>query len=238
MASEMAMRPIIGVTGYLDRVRWDIWDTEATVVQQAYIDAIARCGGRAVILPPDDIDADIVHHLDGLLLCAGPDIDPSIYHQLRHPATESPQPRRDCGELLILGEARARGLPVLGVCRGMQLLAVEAGGSLHQHLPDSLGHAGHCEHFTDMSYHALSTRPGSVVRRAFGSKTSVNSHHHQGVAATGSLRATGFTDDGLVEAVEDPAALFVVGVQWHPELQGGHLLFGEFVAAASRFRAR
>jgi putative glutamine amidotransferase len=225
-------RPVIGIAGYLDRVRWDIWDTQATVLQQGYVDGVTRGGGRAVILPPDETDADIVDRLDGLLLPAGPDLDPALYGQPRHPAAEEPQPVRDAAELALLRAARSRGLPVLGVCRGMQLLVVAAGGTLHQHLPEVLGEDRHCERVGTMSHHGLRTVPGSLADRVLGRERTVNSHHHQGAATTGTLRATGFADDGTIEAVEDEDATFVLGVQWHPELDGESGLFAALVAAA------
>jgi putative glutamine amidotransferase len=228
-------RPVIAVAAYVDRVRWDIWDTMATVIQQSYIDGVTRGGGRPVVLPPDTFDGAVVHRCDGLVLTSGPDLSPSLYGQSVHPATETPQEQRDIGELLILREAKARGLPILGICRGMQLLAAEAGGRLNQHLPDAVGHEGHCAQVGTMSLHHIRTAPNSLARRIFGEERTVTSHHHQGVSSAGSLWATGHADDGVIEAIEDPAARFVLGVQWHPEVEDDQRLFRAFVEEAWEF---
>lgn len=226
-------RPVIGIAAYQDRARWDIWDTQATMIQQTYVRGIAANGGRAVVLPPDDLDADVLDRLDGLLLPGGADIDPALYGRPRHPRTDAPAHARDAGEMVLLRGALERDLPVLGICRGLQLLTLVYGGTLHQHLPDVLGHTGHLPEPGVFGEHPVSFAEGSLAASVYGAGTVVNSHHHQGVADAGALRVTGHSDDGLPEAVEDPAKRFVLGVQWHPEVAHEDHLFSTFVAACA-----
>ncbi|MGW1751724.1 gamma-glutamyl-gamma-aminobutyrate hydrolase family protein [Streptomyces sp. NPDC002092] len=226
-------RPVIGIASYRDRARWNIWDTDATVLQQGYVDGVHRAGGRAVVLPPDDTDADVLARLDGLLLPGGADIDPARYGAARHAQTDTPSADRDAGELLLLDAALAAGLPVLGVCRGLQLLALAYGGTLHQHLPDLVGHNGHCPAEGVFGEHPVHLVPGSRAAAVYGERTVVNSHHHQAVLDPGALHVTGRADDGVVEAAEDPSLPFVLGVQWHPEVLGDPELFAAFVAACA-----
>ncbi|MER7202104.1 gamma-glutamyl-gamma-aminobutyrate hydrolase [Streptomyces sp. CB01635] len=226
-------RPVIGIASYRDRARWNIWDTDATVLQQGYVDGVRRAGGRAVVLPPDDTDADVVARLDGLLLPGGADVDPARYGAARHPRTDTPSADRDAGELLLLEAALAAGLPVLGVCRGLQLLALAYGGTLHQHLPDLVGHSGHCPAEGVFGRHPVHLVPGSRAAALYGELAEVNSHHHQAVLDPGGLHVTGRGDDGVVEAAEDPSRPFVLGVQWHPEVSDDRKLFAAFVAACT-----
>ncbi|MFC9283458.1 gamma-glutamyl-gamma-aminobutyrate hydrolase family protein [Streptomyces collinus] len=227
-------RPVIGIASYLEPARWNIWDTRAAVIHESYVDGVTAAGGRAVVLPPDDRDADVLDRLDGLLLPGGVDLAPHHYGQARHPETDTEQRLRDAAELLLLRGALDRDLPVLGVCRGLQLLAVVHGGSLHQHLPDVLGHTGHCPREGVFGAHEVEFAPDSVLGSVYGRRARVNSHHHQGIADAGPLRVTARAGDGLVEGAEDPAHRFVVGVQWHPEVSGDHALFARFVAACGR----
>ncbi|MCM0674551.1 gamma-glutamyl-gamma-aminobutyrate hydrolase family protein [Micromonospora phytophila] len=210
-------RPLIGITAYVEPAAWAVWrDVPAVLVPEAYVRAVTAAGGRAVVLPPDDRDPDVLRVLDGLLLAGGADVDPARYGQPPAPRTES-RPGRDAGELTLLTAALATDLPVLGVCRGMQLLAVAAGGSLHQHLPDRVGHDGHRPAPGVYGGHGVRFAPGSLAATVMAGVRSVNSYHHQAVADPGRLAVTGWSDDGVVEAVEDPGRPFVLGVQWHPE---------------------
>lgn len=225
----MSSRPVIGIAGYREQARWNIWDTDATVIQQSFVRGVTEAGGRPVVLPPDDRDADVLDRLNGLLLPGGADIDPARFGQDRHPATDRARPDRDAGELLLLRAALDRDLPVLGVCRGLQLLALLYGGTLHQHLPDVLGHSGHLPREGVLGEHEVTFTAGSRAAAVYGRSARVNSHHHQGVADPGRLRVTARSDDGLPEAVEDPDKRFVLGVQWHPEISGDDALFAAFV---------
>ncbi|MET8946164.1 gamma-glutamyl-gamma-aminobutyrate hydrolase family protein [Streptomyces sp. NPDC004542] len=227
----MSSRPVIGIAAYHEQARWNIWNTDATIIQQSFVRGVTRAGGRAVVLPPDERDADVLDRLDGLLLPGGADIDPAYFGQDRHPATDQPSQDRDAGELLLLRAALERDLPVLGVCRGLQLLVLQYGGTLHQHLPDVLGHSGHLPQEGVLGEHEVVFTAGSRVAAVYGRSARVNSHHHQGVADPGRLRVSGRSPDGLPEAIEDAARRFVLGVQWHPEISDDEALFTAFVAA-------
>ncbi|MFD1547408.1 gamma-glutamyl-gamma-aminobutyrate hydrolase family protein [Nonomuraea guangzhouensis] len=234
----MSRRPVIGIASYLERAQWNIWDTTAALVPHSYVQGIQRGGGCAVILPPDGADAGVLDRLDGLVLPAGADLDPALYGAEAHPCGEPPHAERDVAELALLRAALAVDLPVLGVCRGIQLLAVAYGGNLHQHLPDLLGHTRHCPRTGTMGSHEVKFAEGSALAGLLGAAAVVNSHHHQAVADPGGLTVTGFSDDGVAEAVEDPGKPFVVGVQWHPELLGDDRLFAALVRAAATYRAK
>jgi putative glutamine amidotransferase len=231
-------RPVIGVAAYLDRAQWDIWDTPAAIVPRSYLRAIEDSGGLPVILPPNPANNELIGRLDGLVLTAGADIDPRRYGEARHPETEPPRPDRDAGEFALMRAALAADLPVLGVCRGLQLLVIEHGGRLHQHLPESHGTTRHCPKVGELGWHSVSFVPGTRTAAVLGAGSRVNSHHHQGVADSGDLQVTGYADDGLIEAVEDPGRRFVVGVQWHPELLADHRLFAAMVTAAADQKVR
>jgi putative glutamine amidotransferase len=225
------MRPVIGVTAYVEQAHWGPWqDLPTVLLPYTYVSVVAAAGGRAVVLPPDDLDADVLDRLDGLLLAGGADVDPARYGAAPEPLTE-PRPDRDAGEITLLRAALDRDLPVLGVCRGMQLLAVAYGGRLHQHLPDVLGHEKHRPGAGVYGSHGVRWRPGSRIAALMGTDTEVNTYHHQGVADPGGLTVTGWADDGLPEAVEDPALSFVLGVQWHPEAVGDLRTFQALVEA-------
>ncbi|WP_045741465.1 gamma-glutamyl-gamma-aminobutyrate hydrolase family protein [Actinoplanes rectilineatus] len=227
------MRPIIGITTYVVSASWGVWhDLPSTLVPHDYTEAVRLAGGRPVLLPPDDLDADVLRALDGLVLAGGPDVDPSLYGAARGPFTET-RPDRDAGEIALLRAALDRDMPVLGVCRGMQLLTVAAGGTLHQHLPDVLGHEKHRPAPAVYGEHDATFAPGSRIAGLMGEDVTINCFHHQGVADPGSLTVTGWAEDGLPETVEDPGRRFVLGVQWHPEVSRDVRLFGALVAAAA-----
>ncbi|SDY52658.1 putative glutamine amidotransferase [Micromonospora pattaloongensis] len=224
-------RPIVGITSYVEPASWAVWrDVPAALVPYDYVRAVTAAGGRAVVLPPDDADAGVLRGLDALVLAGGADVEPARYGAASAPHTE-PRPDRDAGELTLLRGALAADLPVLGVCRGMQLLAVAYGGRLHQHLPDVVGHERHRPAPGRYGTHPVRFAPGSRVAAVMGADREVNTYHHQGVADPGGLTATGWADDGVIEAVEDPARRFVLGVQWHPEAAGDVRPFAALVRA-------
>jgi putative glutamine amidotransferase len=226
------MRPIIGITTYAEPASWSVWrDLPAVLIPQAYVEAVALAGGRPILLPPDDQDADIVDILGGLVLSGGADISPDLYGAARE-ATTVTRPDRDAGEMRLLRRALETQTPVLGICRGMQQLVVAAGGTLHQHLPDRLGHEKHNPAPGVYGEHEATLTPGSRMARLLGDTVVVHCHHHQGIADPGTLLVTAHTEDGLPEAVEDPARPFVLGVQWHPEVTRDQNLFGALVDAA------
>ncbi|MEV6595289.1 gamma-glutamyl-gamma-aminobutyrate hydrolase family protein [Actinoplanes sp. NPDC051346] len=228
------MRPVIGITTYVEPASWAVWhDLPTALIPHDYVAAVTAAGGRAVLLPPDDLDADVLRVLDGLVLSGGADLDPELYGARPQPLTVT-RPDRDSAELLLARAALDLDLPVLGICRGMQLLAVAAGGSLHQHLPDVLGHDRHRPAPAVYGRQEVRFTEGSRIAGLMGEDREVHCYHHQGVADAGSLTVTGHADDGGVEAVEDPTRSFVVGVQWHPEVTRDKRLFGALIAAASR----
>ena len=226
------MRPVIGITASVDRARWGPWDDDVTLVPDAYVRAVRSAGGRAVVLPAGDPDAGLVAVLDGLVLSGGADLDPGLYGEAPSSRTVDVRVGQDGGEMALLRAALDRDLPVLAVCRGMQLLAVAYGGRLHQHLPETPGHEEHGAWGGSWSSHEVTLTPGSLAHRLVGDAVAANSGHHQGVADAGGLRVTGRSADGLAEALEDPVRPFVLGVQWHPEMLGMTALFAGLVAAA------
>jgi len=230
------MRPVIGVSCYGEQARWGAWDVQAVVLQRAYVDKLCAAGASVVVLPPvDDFVGhdEVVSRLDGVVLAGGADIGPSNYGASAHETTDVPRTDRDAAELRIYAVARERGLPVLGVCRGMQLMAVAAGGSLVQDLPSAGYGLTHRDRPGTFSEHGATFTPGSLIARVLQTtETVVNSSHHQAVADAGTLTVTGHAADGTIEVLEDPTAPFVLGVQWHPEVMDDPRLFDALVAAA------
>jgi putative glutamine amidotransferase len=229
-------RPLIGMTTYAEPQRLSGRELASVSLPLAYVRAVHGSGGRAVLIASDDAGEDVLDHLDGIVLSGGSDVHPSYYHEPPH-ETVVTRPQRDAAEMLLLKAALSRDLPILGVCRGLQLLAVAYGGRLHQHLPDMLGSDRH-RPAGEPRYgeHGISVEKDSLAHAIFGDELTVNSFHHQGVADPGTLTATGWCpDDGLVEIAEDPAHAFVLGVQWHPEDSFDHRVFAAFVGAASQY---
>ncbi len=157
----MKTRPLIGLTTYAEPARFGLLDTFSAVLPMAYVRAVHESGGRAVLIAPDDPGTDVLEHLDGIVFTGGGDVDPARYGEAPHETTR-PRPNRDAAEVLLLRAALAADLPVLGICRGMQLMAVAAGGRLYQHLPDALGHEEHRPRLGGpMGEHEVRLRPGS-----------------------------------------------------------------------------
>jgi putative glutamine amidotransferase len=238
-----ASRPRIGLCAALERARWTVWDQEAFLLSRSYVDALQGAGAVVMMLPPDDWLAerpdDALDAIDGLLLAGGADIDPSSYGQPPHPKTVNTRPERDRAEIALVRRAVARDLPVLGICRGMQLVSVALGGTLIQHLPDDVGHTDHRRSLGsfDNADHYVRLAPESLAARAAGETLhATKSHHHQGVDRLGEgLVASGWSVlDELVEAVELPEQRFALGVQWHPEVDPRSRVIHSFVGAAAR----
>jgi putative glutamine amidotransferase len=238
-------RPVIGIPSPIERARWGAWDEPAHVLPRSYVDAVQRAGGSALILPADAAwvthPDDVLELLDGLLLAGGADLDPQFYGAERHPETKGTVPERDTFELALARRALELDLPFLGVCRGMQVLNVALGGTLHQHLPDVLGHGEHRRVVGsfEQADHDVRLEPGSLAARAAGEQVHVTkSHHHQGVDRVGEgLVVTGrATLDELVEAVEQPQRRFALGVQWHPEADERSRLIAALVEEAAAAR--
>jgi putative glutamine amidotransferase len=232
-------RPVIGLTTYAEEARFGINDTFAAVLPLSYVHAVHVSGGRAVLVTPDDPDVDVLDGLDGIMFTGGSDVDPACYGELPHPTT-SVKPERDAAELMLMRAALAADLPLLGICRGMQLMCVAYGGRLHQHLPDVLGHHNHRPvSGPKFGEHSLRTTPGSRARMILGDVVVVNSFHHQGCKDPGGLIPTGWCpEDNLVEIVEDPMKTFTIGVQWHPEDTTDFRLFEALVEAARSRRGQ
>jgi putative glutamine amidotransferase len=226
--------PVIGITAYVEQARFTLWDLRSALIPYWYVQQVESAGGLAVLLPPNPGNIGLLDRLDGLLLSGGADITPERYGARRHPATAGLRPERDDGELPLARAALRRDLPLLGVCRGMQALAVAAGGALHQHVPDLVGSDEHCPSAGAFGKHEVRLAEGSRVCELLGERVTVPTHHHQAVADPGSLTVTGWADDGVTEAVEDPSRRFVLGVQWHPEAGEDPRLFDALVAAAGR----
>jgi putative glutamine amidotransferase len=227
------MRPLIGITSYVEQARWGVWDTTAALVPYSYVRQVEAAGGRALVVPPSTGDpAEVLGILDGLLLTGGADIDPARYDRPAHEQTAGLRPDRDAGELALLGGALERDLPVLGVCRGMQLMAVQAGGVLEQHLPDVVGHEGHRPSPGVYGDHEVRLQPGSLAHTLLGDRLPVRSYHHQGVSDAGTATVSGWADDDTVEVVEVADRRFALGVLWHPEVGDDPRLFEALVAAA------
>jgi putative glutamine amidotransferase len=238
VGEDGGMRPLIGVTCYGERARWGAWDIDAVVLHQAYVEALEDSGAAVVVVPPvtDEPSLDaVVARLDGLVLAGGADVDPAAYGHDAHETTDRPRLDRDRTERRLYRVARDNGLPVLGICRGMQVMAVERGGTLIQDLPSAGYGLAHREAPGTFTEHGATFLADSLVSRILGTTTAtVNSSHHQAVADPGSLRVTGHAADGTIEVLEDPDAAFVLGVQWHPEMTDDRRLFAALVAAARR----
>jgi gamma-glutamyl-gamma-aminobutyrate hydrolase PuuD len=231
------MRPVVGITAYAQEASWGHWTMPAALVPLAYVTAVHEAGGRPLLVPPvpDGVE-ETLDALDGLVFSGGADIDPSAYGAQPHGETAITHPHRDEAELALLSAALERELPVLAVCRGMQVLNVLEGGDLHQHLPDIVGHEAHRETPGVFSKHDVRLEADSRVGRALGPTALVHSHHHQGLGRIGDgLRVVGWAHDGTVEAIEDPARRFAVGVLWHPEEDEDRRLFEALVEEARRY---
>jgi putative glutamine amidotransferase len=239
--SDEHRRPLIGLCTALERARWTVWDQEAFLLSRSYADAIREGGGVTIMVPPDpwlvEHPDDVLDAVDGLVLAGGADIDPSTYGAERHPATINTRPERDVVEVALARRALERDLPLLGICRGMQLLNVALGGTLIQHLPDDVGHTDHRRSLGsfDNADHDVRLAEGSLAARAAGEILhTTRSHHHQGVDRLGEgLVATGWSViDDLVEAAEVPGRAYALGVQWHPEVDPRSNIVRSLVAAA------
>jgi gamma-glutamyl-gamma-aminobutyrate hydrolase PuuD len=230
----MTRQPVIGLTAYCEDARWSHWHKPAVLLPANYAEMVAAAGGIPVLLPPVPGIATAVSRLDGVLLTGGGDIDPGRYGAQPHPATSRVSQERDAAEVEVLNAAVAASTPVLGVCRGMQLLNVALGGTLHQHLPDVIGTLAHRSApfvFGDVT---VETVPGTRAAAVFGPSPTVLCSHHQSIAALGrGLVTTASAADGVIEAIELPTARFVLGVQWHPEEGMDQRPFDALVEAAT-----
>ena len=220
------------------------WEVLCNLSPRTYSDAVQAAGGLALIIPPDDESAmepdQTLDLIDGLVLAGGTDLDPGSYGASPHEQTVNTSPARDRFELALTHRALERELPVLGICRGMQLLNVARGGTIDQHVPEAVGHHDHREVPGTFSDHDVALEPDSLAARVVGAGTAaVKSHHHQGIGELGEgLRVTGrATRDDLPEAIELPGPSFALGVLWHPEEDERSRVIAEFVEEARAHRA-
>jgi len=231
-------KPVIGITSYVEPASWGAWShVPAALVPNAYVEHVRRAGGLPVVLPPigddatDDDARRLLGRIDGLVLAGGADVESSRYAQAAHELAQEPRRDRDGAELALARAARGA-VPTLGVCRGMQVMVVAAGGQLEQHLPDRLASTAHSPGPGTYGRRVVQPSPGSLLQSILGDQLDVNCYHHQGVATHPSFEVAALSADGVIEAVESTGPGFYLGVQWHPETGGDGRLFDALVDAA------
>ena len=231
------MRPLIGLSTYRETARWGVWHTSADLLPTSYATSVEAVGGTPVLLPPQEDPAEaaraVVARLEGLIISGGADVDPRRYGEQPAPATSAWREDRDAWEVALLDAAEEVGLPTLGVCRGMQVMAVRAGGSLHQHTPDLVGHENHNPGGDEFGTVVVDLVDGSLVRSIVGDRLSVHCHHHQSVRDHPGFAPAAYADDGTLEAMELAGDRFCVAVQWHPEMAADAGLFRALVRAGA-----
>lgn len=236
-------RPVVGLTTYLERVRTGIWDVPAAYLPADYFQGIQLAGGVPLLLAPQPADPEsvtaVLDSVHALVITGGYDLDPASYGQEPHPTTDAPRTDRDAWEIALLRAALDRGLPVLGICRGAQVLNVAFGGTLHQHLPDVLGHSGHRAGNGVFTRVPVRTVAGTRLAALVGERAEGKCYHHQAIDKVGAGLEVSATDaDGVVEAVELPGDDFVLAVQWHPEQSPDDVRLFAAIVAAARAHAR
>ena len=235
--------PVVGLSMYLEQVRTGVWDIPAAYLPADYFEGVMLAGGIPVLLPPQRVDDEVVERLldslNALVITGGYDLDPAAYGQQPHPTTDQPRTDRDAWEFALMRAALDRRLPVLGICRGAQVLNVAFGGTLHQHLPEVIGHCGHRAGNGVFSRLPVRTVSGTKVAALLGESADVPCYHHQAIDTVGDgLVVSAWDGDGVVEAVELPGDAFAVAVQWHPEKSLDDLrLFTGLVGAARSYAA-
>jgi gamma-glutamyl-gamma-aminobutyrate hydrolase PuuD len=238
------MIPLIGLSTYVADVRWSTWERRSAVLPENYFELVAAAGGRPLLLPPPSSAPEgpgaaadeVIAVLDGLVLTGGGDVDPRAYGEEPDPEVSGVDLVRDASERALLAAALRADIPVLAICRGCQVLNVELGGTLVQHLPDVVGHRAHRDAPLEFGPVEVQTVPGTLAADVFGTGPTVLCSHHQAIAALGrGLVTTAATTDGVVEAVELPSARFVLGVQWHPEEGKDQRPFDALLAAARTY---
>lgn len=231
---------VIGISTYREVAAWGVWHQPADLLQVEYSDAVVRAGAVPLLLPPASAElagaaAAVLARVDGLVIAGGADVDPGRYGQQPHDRTANWRPDRDAWELALLEAAAAAGLPTLGVCRGMQLMAVAAGGALDQHTPDLVGHEQHSPGGAEFGVTQVRTEPDSLVARIEGEQIRAHCHHHQSVREHPGFVPTAWAEDGTLEAMEagpEQGDRWCLAVQWHPEMNRDQRLFDALVAAA------
>jgi putative glutamine amidotransferase len=238
-ASDLLSPPLIGLSTYVETARHGVWEERAALLPATYVTAVIRAGGCPLLLPPAPLDpSPVLSILDGLVITGGPDVDPRRYGAAPHEQTDLPREERDAWEIALCLGALEIDLPLLAVCRGLQVLNVSRGGTLHQHLPEVVGHDTHRATLGHASPNRVTIDGASAVGSILGAETEGHCHHHQALDRLGEgVQVVGCAADGTVEAVELPEKEFVIGVQWHPEDNpGDDRLFAALVEAAARRR--
>ncbi|MGH2693653.1 MAG: gamma-glutamyl-gamma-aminobutyrate hydrolase family protein [Actinomycetota bacterium] len=227
------MRPLIGITCYVERARWSDWDTPTALIPHSYVTAVEHAGGRPLIVPPsDEAVSETLDALHGIVFSGGADLDPRLYEADRHPETGAAREDRDRSETSLMRGALERAMPMLAICRGMQLLNVVRGGDLEQHLPERTSEPHSAP--SEFTRHDIDIEDGSRLSAILGERSMVPSHHHQAPRRIGEgLRPVARAPDDTIEAVEDPGATFRVGVLWHPEEGEDRALFEALVNEAA-----
>ena len=227
------IKPIIGIGSDIDSPPGK---RERSFAYLTYCEAVRRAGAIPLLIPPQPENAEeLLSRIDGLLLAGGFDCDPAAYGQEPHETLEPMDPRRQSNDLALAEAARKHGVPSLGICLGLQVMNVAAGGTLHQHLPEVVGHNDHRHTPGQFTDHDVRLADGSLAARATGEHLhATKSHHHQGVDALGEgFVVTGWSAlDDLPEAIERPGRRYALGVQWHPEADETSRLIASLVQEA------
>ena len=227
------MKPIIGITCCMREAQYSDFVRHAAILPSAYVSMVDKAGGVPMIIPPAGDMTSLLDSIDGLRVAGGPDISPANYNEEPGPMTTEFYPEQDYSEMGLIERALERDMPLLGICRGMQILSVAHGGRMHQHLNTTPGHEGHGGFFGKSTEHGVVLEGDSQLASIMGDSFIVNSLHHQGVSDSGSLDVSARADhDGLIEGVERKDKKFCLGVQWHPERKGHDLLFSALIQAA------
>lgn len=233
------MTALIGLSTYMEQTVMGLWDRPAAVLPRVYTDCVIGAGGAVVGLPPQPPHPDAIERvldgIDGLILTGGKDVDAELYGERAHPENDTPRPDRDAWELALVRAAIARDLPLLGICRGLQVLNVALGGTLVQHLPDVIGSNRYSYGNATFADNPVITVPGTRIGGMLGDSLTVKSYHHQAInhLAEG-LTVSARGDDGIIQAVDIDGMSFGVAVQWHPEETPDDLrLFAALIEAAT-----
>jgi putative glutamine amidotransferase len=235
-------RPVIAISCYVEpATRGDWSDVPSALVPHAYVHHVEQAGALVVLVPPrldadEALAAELLDRVDGLVIAGGADVEARHYGADPHSSVHVTRPDRDALELALARVGAARDLPVLGICRGMQVMAVAAGGELEQHVPDRVGHSGHGVAPGTYAVHAVHTVEGTRIAQLLGATVEVPTSHHQSVLSHPGFVPAAWSEDGTLEAMEDPRAEFRVGVQWHPEVDRDPRLFEALVDAAGSDR--
>jgi gamma-glutamyl-gamma-aminobutyrate hydrolase PuuD len=225
----------------VEDARHGVWEEESALLPMSYVTAVVRSGGTPVLLPPSPTEpSDVLGVLDGLVITGGPDVDPARYGADRQEKTGRPRTERDAWELGLAHAALKLDLPLLAICRGLQILNVALGGTLHQHLPDVIGSDAHRIEPGQMTANSFTVEEATLVAGILGTEPMGLCHHHQAIDRLGHrMRAVAFAGDGTIEAVEVADQQFALGVQWHPEdAPDDDRLFTALVEASVLYRHR